>query len=511
MITLTTGQRDVVQAWRRGGRFGLLIAGSSWRADALWAQLVAELGPAAIAVSPATGLDAFTARADPWTGSVVPGILTRAASQTLVLGHAAGLDSARAALAASCSRILARAHQLSDIPAPLQPALTALVEPAPERSSSAELNAQLHPRSGTAAPLHVPDPLTAADLSGLIGILNRYGLADHGLDLGAARLAQQIAAPEARRRDAIEETVCLPRRRQDPASPQPEEPNDAERPNPRESEPSPPQDPSPGANGDASETPPEPPEPPETAPAIPKPPRSRTSTRTPLPGRGGPTTEDQSRGRRRRTVPLCAGGSPDVLASVLIALSRQPLRSSAATGRVRILPEDLRSRRRAHPSGRLLILVVDASGSMAHRSIRRAKSIALRHVETAYRDRAHVAVVIARGHTAYLAVPPTRSIRQADHALRSLPTGGGTPLAGAFELASRLAQRHDAAGVDVVALTDGRANIGPGDDPQRDAERALRQLTARVGRVLVVHPGSIRGRSHPSGLTSSSAGRAHQR
>ncbi len=48
MSTLTPAQHDVLQAWRAGAAFGLLIGGRGWRSESLWDQIVAELEPDAV-------------------------------------------------------------------------------------------------------------------------------------------------------------------------------------------------------------------------------------------------------------------------------------------------------------------------------------------------------------------------------------------------------------------------------------------------------------------------------
>ena len=133
------------------------------------------------------------------------------------------------------------------------------------------------------------------------------------------------------------------------------------------------------------------------------------------------------------------------------------------------------------------MIVVDASGSMARTTVRRAKGIALATLNRAYQDRAQVAIVLARGRTASVGLPPTRATARARNSLRALPTGGGTPLASALVLAARLAARHPPAQVETLILTDGRANVAltPGGDPHADAARAMAELGRRCRSVVV--------------------------
>ncbi len=379
------------------------------------------------------------------------------------------------------------------VPAALRAPLTAIIVPPATLATVDELRAQLTPSPATigARPPRVPLPPHALDR--VLALLTTSGLVDHRLDLGAAHLAEHLPALEDRRLRAIEETVCRPRTQATSASPKPREHEPQDAPETHEQEnhqhPSPPDHDTTDGSG-ASEQPPQPAEP-DRAPRRLRRVRSRSRSRSrsrvrrPLPGRGGPIVENARRGRRRRVSALRRGERLDLHATLVAALPMQRARGRGPVGRLRILPEDLRTRRRAHSGGRLVILIVDASGSMARRTIRRAKGIALAHLTAAYRDRAHVAIIVARGPAAYIALAPTRSIRKAGAALRALPTGGGTPLADAAQQAARLAAHHESANAEVILLTDGRANVSSGDDPRLDAEAALHDLTAQGTRLTV--------------------------
>jgi Mg-chelatase subunit ChlD len=222
---------------------------------------------------------------------------------------------------------------------------------------------------------------------------------------------------------------------------------------------------------------------PEPAGSAPPPPvdtrrDARRATRTRLDGKHGAPSDHAVRGRRRRVVPVeVTGGRPDVVATLTAALPWQRHRRAQGGTGVVVRPEDLRGRIRRLRGGRLLVIVVDASGSMAQHMIRRAKAIALGELDRAYRERSTVCIVLARGTQAAIGLPPTRSTSRARDALRALPTGGGTPLASAFLLAARTASRCDPAQADVIVLTDGRANVGIGGDPRADAIRTARLVT----------------------------------
>ncbi len=139
-----------------------------------------------------------------------------------------------------------------------------------------------------------------------------------------------------------------------------------------------------------------------------------------------------------------------------------------APDQLHITREDLHDKvvtgRRAH----LILLVVDASGSMAaRRRMEAVKRCALGLLHDAYRCRDAVGMIAFRGGQAELVLPPTRNVELAKPALDALPTGGRTPLAQALELTiSTLSQASPAHASPhphlkplVVLLSDGRSNV----------------------------------------------------
>ncbi|VEB41771.1 Magnesium-chelatase 38 kDa subunit [Chromobacterium violaceum] len=98
---------------------------------------------------------------------------------------------------------------------------------------------------------------------------------------------------------------------------------------------------------------------------------------------------------------------------------------------------DLHDKVRVAKQGNLILLVVDASGSMAARQrMEQVKGTVLSLLEDAYRRRDQVALIAFRGQKAELLLPPCNRVEQAEAALRELPTGGRTPLAHALALAA---------------------------------------------------------------------------
>jgi magnesium chelatase subunit D len=155
-------------------------------------------------------------------------------------------------------------------------------------------------------------------------------------------------------------------------------------------------------------------------------------------------------------------------------------RGASVDGLPSITPADLHRKECDARTGTLLLFVVDASGSMAaRRRMELVKNTVLGLLKNAYEQRDEVAVIAFRGPRAEVLLSPTRSVEQAEHALRDLPTGGRTPLAHALAVAGELVQqlRRSRPGLPIllVLLSDGRANVAL---PKGDAD-----LFAEMNRV----------------------------
>ena len=162
--------------------------------------------------------------------------------------------------------------------------------------------------------------------------------------------------------------------------------------------------------------------------------------------------------------------------------------------------DDIRAKVREKRTGAVILFVVDASGSMgARRRMRAVKGAVLTLLEEAYQKRDKVAIVSFRGNKAEVTLGITRSVDLAEKQLRSLPTGGRTPLAAglmqAYQLllAEKLKDRD--AQVYLVLITDGKANVPlfTGDAFQDALETAKKIRSAGLeAMVLDTENGYIR-------------------
>ena len=193
--------------------------------------------------------------------------------------------------------------------------------------------------------------------------------------------------------------------------------------------------------------------------------------------------------RRGRPLPAGTSGnsdaSIDLIATLRAAVPWQTLRKRGQPQSIRpvIYPSDLRNRRYETLSDRLLIFVVDASGSAAMARLSEAKGAVELMLAGAYARRDHVALITFRGTKADVLLPPTRSLVQTKRRLAELPGGGATPLASGLSAAFTMAQTASRKGMTptVITLTDGRANIALDGQPNRpraasDAQDIARKL-----------------------------------
>jgi magnesium chelatase subunit D len=216
----------------------------------------------------------------------------------------------------------------------------------------------------------------------------------------------------------------------------------------------------------------------------------------------GEDTRSHRRGRPAGTMRGSAreGARVDLIATLRTAAPWQPLRRQmpgAATDRVLVRADDIRVKRFKQRAERVVIFVVDASGSTALARLAEAKGAIELMLGQAYVARQQVALIAFRGAGAEILLPPTRSLVMTKRRLAGLPGGGGTPLAAGLRTALELALGVRRRGLvpHLAMLTDGRANIALDGTPgrgqaQEDALRLAQMVRSAAVPGLVIDTGN---------------------
>ncbi|MFD1858909.1 putative cobaltochelatase [Aeromicrobium camelliae] len=183
-------------------------------------------------------------------------------------------------------------------------------------------------------------------------------------------------------------------------------------------------------------------------------------------------------GRRIGATAATDGGVIDLAATVRAAIPHQSSRGRT-DGRLHLSPDDLRVAVKEGRESNLVLLCVDASGSMAARKrMTQVKTAVVSLLLDAYQRRDKVALVTFRGDCGELVLPPTGSVDVAKARLDDVPAGGRTPLAEGLLQAADVIRREKLRDPRrrplLVVVTDGRATHGT------DAVARSRQVAAHL-------------------------------
>ena len=221
--------------------------------------------------------------------------------------------------------------------------------------------------------------------------------------------------------------------------------------------------------------------------------------------KGSAGTGNRKKGNHRgrpvasRSGELGGGARIDLMATLRSAAPWQELRAQTTAPKPRglhIRKSDIRVKQFEQSSDRVIIFVVDASGSSAMSRMAEAKGAIELMLAEAYARRDHVALVAFRGAGADILLNPTRSLVQTKRRLQDLPGGGGTPLAAGLKSALDLAVLTSGKGMtpSIAVLTDGRANVSLDGSANRaqageDANSMAKALRGRGVPAIVIDTG----------------------
>ncbi|KGN36806.1 magnesium chelatase subunit D family protein [Knoellia subterranea] len=248
-----------------------------------------------------------------------------------------------------------------------------------------------------------------------------------------------------------------------------------------------PEAPEPG-DGDSTSSPDEPAAVPVGVAAAGAPFRARALTLTGL-GTGEAGRRSRALTSTGHTIGATTGtrGRVHLLATITEAARHRGTRGTAY-GRLSIQPADLRTAVTQGQESNLVLLAVDASGSMgARKRMEEVKTAVLSLLLDAYQRRDRVGLVTFRGTGAEVALHPTSSVDAAARSLATLPHGGRTPLAEGLLTATKVLAieklRDPKRRPLLVVVTDGRATSG---SDALERARAVADAWGRTGHQAVV-------------------------
>nr|WP_303740623.1 magnesium chelatase subunit D family protein [Lutispora saccharofermentans] len=176
------------------------------------------------------------------------------------------------------------------------------------------------------------------------------------------------------------------------------------------------------------------------------------------------------------------------------------LRAAAPYQRVRdknglavaIESRDFREKVREKRTGSTIIFIVDASGSMgAKKRMSAVKGAIVSLLTDAYQKRDRVALIAFRKEEAEVLLNITRSVNMAEKCLKTLPTGGKTPLSAGllkgFQTIKTARRKQPDMLPVIVLVSDGRTNASiNGEDPLEEALEISKRIQMAGIQSIVV-------------------------
>lgn len=215
-------------------------------------------------------------------------------------------------------------------------------------------------------------------------------------------------------------------------------------------------------------------------------------------------TQKQKSGRRSRVISSDSSGHyrsfrfpgrcrNDIAidATIRAAAPYQRIRSRNGLA-ISVKKSDIREKIREKKIAHTILFLVDASGSMGvQKRMVAVKGAILSLLNDAYQKRDRVGLMIFRGDSSDLLLPPTRSPELAAKLLKAIPTGGKTPLlkglTEGYLLLTRGKYAAPGENKSIVLLTDGRGNVSLTEKaPGEELAEIARKITGTGVRFVIV-------------------------
>lgn len=199
---------------------------------------------------------------------------------------------------------------------------------------------------------------------------------------------------------------------------------------------------------------------------------------------------DLPTGRSWRTAMLRAGQRLDLAFAATLRAAAPYQKQRCGEQAVVIKKEDVRVWLRARRVAANVLFLVDASGSMgAKERMKTVKGAILALLREAYQKRDRVGLIAFRRTSAETLLPMTRSVELAERALRSLPTGGKTPLVEGLGAALKMIEeirRKEEAETVLVLVTDGRMNAAAFGQAKEKALQLAQEISYTNAHCIVL-------------------------
>lgn len=201
---------------------------------------------------------------------------------------------------------------------------------------------------------------------------------------------------------------------------------------------------------------------------------------------------ERKRGRYIQARPAKSRPRDVAFDATLRAAAPYQNRRSKAGRAVAIERQDILEKVRVRRTANLVLFTVDASWSMsAVQRMKATRGAILSLLVDAYQRRDEVGLVVFRGRSARLVLPPTSSVERARKALADVPVGGKTPLSAGLMLShhvlTRARQSHPELRPLMILLTDGAGNVSVSDlSPDEEAHRLAERIRRdRIHSVVI--------------------------